>query len=66
MEEDVDVEDKTIQTLKCPLCKEEVYSGLEEGCKMCGMPLINKRTDFCSTTCKAKYNKINKGSNQIK
>jgi len=44
--------------LECPLCREELYTGLGEGCKMCGMPL-NSKKKFCSKRCKIKYNKIN-------
>ena len=55
----VGAEDKIIQILECPLCKEEIYSGLGEGCKMCGMP-VEKRKDFCSSKCRIKYNNINK------
>jgi len=44
---------------RCPICKEDLYSGLGEGCKMCGMPL-NSKEKFCSKRCKIKYKKINK------
>ena len=50
------------QELVCPLCKEEVYSGLGKGCKMCGMPLENPKDKFCSQKCKKKYNKLKKAS----
>ncbi len=46
------------QELKCPICKEELYTGLGQGCKMCGMPLDNSQKKFCSKECKIKYNKI--------
>lgn len=54
----INFEEKMKQSLKCPLCYEEVYSGLGEGCKMCGMA-IEKNKDFCSKKCEEKYNKIN-------
>lgn len=51
-------EDK-MKKLKCPLCEENVYSGLGEGCRMCGMPLKEFDEEFCSETCKEEYKKIN-------
>lgn len=45
--------------LKCPLCKEIVYSEIGKGCKMCGMPLTIKSAQFCSNECQIKYVKIN-------
>jgi len=43
----------------CPLCSEELYSGLGEGCIICGMPLEEGK-EFCSERCMDKYKKINK------
>lgn len=48
------------QKMICPLCEEDIYSGLGGGCKMCGMPLDDKSKDFCSKRCKVKYKRINK------
>ena len=48
--------------MKCPLCKEELYSELGKGCKMCGMILKNPNEEFCSQSCKLKYNSINGNS----
>jgi len=48
------------QEMSCPLCKEEIYSGVGIGCMMCGMPLENKNKKFCSATCRTKYKRINK------
>jgi len=45
--------------LTCPLCKEQVYSGLGNGCKLCGMPLEDDKK-FCSSICKEKYREVNK------
>ena len=45
--------------LDCPLCHEKVYSEAGEGCKMCGMPVENKK-EFCSDICKKKHKEINK------
>ncbi len=52
------------QELKCPLCKEKVFSELGEGCKMCGMPLEYSEKGFCSEFCKKEYYKINGKLNQ--
>ena len=59
-EEVVDVEDKLKmrEEFKCPLCKEELYSGLGKGCAMCGMPL-EENQEFCSNICKERYIEIN-------
>jgi len=45
--------------LNCPLCHEKVYSGLGEGCKLCGMPLEDDE-EFCSEFCKESYNEVHK------
>jgi len=45
--------------MNCPLCNDEIYSGLGEGCKMCGMSLEDKSEEFCSASCKDRYKKIN-------
>ena len=45
---------------KCPFCEEVLYSGLGEGCKMCGMPLDEFDEEFCSEMCEKKYFIINK------
>ena len=42
----------------CQLCNEEIYSGLGQGCKMCGMPLESSQ-EFCSEKCEIKYRVIN-------
>ncbi len=44
---------------QCPLCNEQVYSGIGKGCKMCGTPLSNLDEEFCSEVCMIKYFKIN-------
>jgi len=51
------------QNLTCPICNQEIYSGISKGCKMCGM-LIKNGEQFCCKTCMRKYNIINnvKGS----
>jgi hypothetical protein len=46
-------------TLGCPVCKKEVYSGVGKGCKMCGMSM-EEVGDFCCNICMRKYNTINK------
>ena len=46
--------------MNCPLCYEKVYSGIGEGCKMCGMSLENAEEKFCSIKCKKIYKIINK------
>ena len=46
-----------MKILNCPLCKEQVFSELEKGCKMCGMPLENKE-EFCSAHCEKLYDAI--------
>ena len=48
-----------MKTLKCPLCTEEVYSGLGKGCVMCGMALEEEQEEFCSEECRKKYKEIN-------
>jgi len=49
-----------IQEIKCPLCKEDLYSGLGVGCKMCGMVLVEFDEDFCSEECEKNFKEINK------
>ncbi len=51
-----------MKNLNCPLCEEEVYSGIGEGCKMCGMALEDKTEEFCSMKCEEQHSKINSGS----
>ena len=48
-----------MQTLKCPVCHEKVYSKAGFGCMMCGMPLKNLDVDFCCDNCKEIYKEIN-------
>ncbi len=48
------------QNMKCPLCKEELYSELGKGCRMCGMVLANQNGEFCSEYCRERYRFINK------
>ena len=55
--------EKLKQELKCPLCKENVFSEAGEGCKMCGMPLKFLGERFCSEKCKKEYNQINRKLN---
>lgn len=59
---EVDVEGAVVAEYKnqmnCPLCKEELYSGIGKGCKLCGMPLPKEKKEFCSKKCKTKYRKI--------
>lgn len=45
--------------MHCPLCNEVIYSEIGQGCKMCGMPLLNINEEFCSRGCKINYKKIN-------
>ena len=47
------------KNMKCPLCKEEIYSEMGKGCKMCGMILSNKNAEFCSESCESNYKSIN-------
>ncbi|MBR9704585.1 hypothetical protein GOV12_04180 [Candidatus Pacearchaeota archaeon] len=47
------------QELKCPLCKEYVYSEAGIGCLLCGMPLKDDEEEFCSKICKITYEQIN-------
>ena len=47
-----------MQEFECPVCREIVFSGIGEGCKMCGMPL-ESRKDFCCVDCEEKYFQIN-------
>jgi len=44
-----------MKTKHCPLCKKEIFSELEEDCKMCEMPLNNKQNKFCSNKCEKTY-----------
>jgi predicted amidophosphoribosyltransferase len=60
MEADVVAWDKKMKTMNCPLCKKGLYSEVGNGCKMCGMPLENNDEEFCSKSCRTKYNNINK------
>jgi hypothetical protein len=46
--------------LNCPICNEEVYSGVGKGCKMCGMLLNEEDNEFCCKICMRKFNTINK------
>ncbi len=48
------------EIMKCLICGEELYSEIGNGCKMCGMPLENENEEFCSQSCRIKYNNINK------
>lgn len=50
---------KIKNNLDCPICYEVVYSSIGNGCKMCGMPLIDKNKEFCSKKCEVKYASIN-------
>ena len=52
------VDNKMKQKMNCPLCKEELFSGIGFGCLMCGMPIENKKDRFCSEGCEKKYGKI--------
>ena len=45
--------------LDCPICDKEVFSGVGEGCKMCGMVMLGFE-DFCCKLCMRKYNSINR------
>jgi hypothetical protein len=44
--------------LNCPICKEELYSGIGKGCKMCGMILEDEDNEFCCKICMRKFNTI--------
>ena len=48
-----------MNSLSCPLCHEEVYSGVGFGCMMCGMPLKEFEVDFCCDECEESYNEVN-------
>ena len=48
------------QELNCPLCEKKIYSSIGFGCVLCGMPLENEKSKFCSKKCKREYKKINK------
>jgi len=54
------VEDKMENILNCSICKKKLYSEIGKGCKMCGMPLEDKKENFCCRLCIRKYNTINK------
>lgn len=45
--------------LKCPICKEEVFSKAGRGCRMCGMALENELEEFCCIKCENKFEEIN-------
>ena len=46
-----------MENMNCPLCKEEIFSEIGNGCIMCGMP-IESQEEFCSNKCKQMYIKI--------
>ncbi|MBC8434989.1 hypothetical protein H8D91_00600 [archaeon] len=46
---------------KCTICSQELYSGIGEGCKMCGMLLVEETNKFCCKLCMRKFNTINRG-----
>ncbi|MBR9705702.1 hypothetical protein GOV14_01580 [Candidatus Pacearchaeota archaeon] len=48
------------QEMKCPICTQKVYSSIGYGCRMCGMALENKTSNFCCKICMRKYKTINK------
>ncbi len=43
-----------------PICEQELFSDINEGCKMCGMPLEDKTEDFCSENCAIDYQIIHR------
>jgi len=43
----------------CQLCEKEVYSGMGEGCKLCGM-ILESKEKFCSTNCERTYVNVKK------
>ena len=43
----------------CPVCEKEVYSGIGNGCKMCGMLLTEREDFFCCGNCEEKHQEIN-------
>jgi len=43
---------------ECPLCEEELVSGLSLGCLMCGMTIDKGK--FCSVKCENMYNEVHK------
>jgi len=45
--------------MECPICDEEIFSGLGKGCMMCGMLLEDEQDNFCCENCKDKYSQIN-------
>lgn len=44
--------------MECPICHEDVYSEIGEGCKMCGMALEDESELFCSEECEKVYGDI--------
>ena len=47
----------------CPLCYQKAFSELGKECKMCGMSLEDESNEFCSKTCRIKFDKIREESN---
>lgn len=43
-----------------PICEQELFSNINLGCKMWGMPLEDETKDFCSEECAIDYEIINK------
>jgi hypothetical protein len=50
---------ETQTTLECPICQEELFSGIGKGCMMCGMLLEYDQNKFCCDDCKMKFEEIN-------
>ncbi len=48
-----------MKSKKCPLCDKKVYSGIGNGCKMCGMILELEET-FCSKNCERSFVNLKK------
>jgi len=45
---------------KCNICSQKLFSGIGNGCKLCGMLLDNINDKFCCKICMRKYNVINR------
>lgn len=48
------------EVMECGVCEKELFSGLGEGCRMCGMPLEGLGL-FCCGGCEEKFGDVNEG-----
>jgi len=46
------------QGFNCPVCAQEVFSGIGKGCRLCGMLLEEEKENFCCSDCEETYNNI--------